>query len=127
EAVGGRVATADDDDVPAGGVDRCAVGFAGHQAVGRDEVVHGEVDAGQLAARRRRHVPPGQRATGEEHGVVAFPELRDGQVDPDGAAGHELHTFGGELREPPVDMALLDLEVRDAVPQQPAEGVVALV
>src|SRR5512142_225605 len=39
----------------------------------------------------------------------------------------ELHPLGRQLDQPPVERLLLELEVRDAVPHEAADGVVPLV
>jgi hypothetical protein len=48
-------------------------------------------------------------------------------VPPDLHAGPEARALGLHLRQAAVDVELLELEVRDAVAQQAADGVVALV
>src|SRR2546423_3740190 len=127
EAVRRGVPAADDDHVLARGVDRRAVLLAGHHAVGRDQVLHGQVYAREAPAGRVGHVPAGEGTGGQDHRVVPLAQLLDGEVDPDRAAGHEADALGAELGQPPVDVALLQLEVGDAVPQQPARLVVAFV
>src|SRR5690242_7851693 len=67
--------------------------------------------------------PPGR----QQHGVVAFAQLLDRHVDADVDPGRELHALRDQLLEPPVDVLLLQLEVGDAVPEQAADPVVALV
>ena len=51
----------------------------------------------------------------------------NGDVGADGDAERELDALGHELLDPAVDQVLLELEVGDAVAQQPAGAVVALV
>jgi hypothetical protein len=109
------------------GIDGSRRLLTGDQPVRGDQVLHGEVHAGQRTAGGVGHVPAGERPGGEQDRVVPLPELRHGDVHPDRAAGHELHALGTQLRQAQVDVALLQLEVGDAVPRQAAQLVVALV
>jgi hypothetical protein len=88
--------------------------------VGRDQMVHGQVYARQVAPRRDGHVPPGERAAGEQDGVVLRAQRGGGDVHTDVAGRHEPDPFVGQLREPPVDVPLLDFEVGNPVPHEAA-------
>jgi hypothetical protein len=127
EAVGAGVAAADDHDVSAVRVDRGAVLHAGHHPVGRDQVFHGQVYAAERPARGLLGVPAGQRAAAEQHGVVVFAQVVGGDVDAHVDRGAELDAFGLHLGHPDVDVLLLDLEVGNAVAEQPADLVIPLV
>src|SRR5690606_35445478 len=94
--------------------------------VRRHQVLHREVDTGQVATGRRRVVPAAQRTHGEHHGVVTLPQILDGDVDTHLAAGDERRALVAQLRQPSVEDLLLHLELGDAVPQQPSEPIVAL-
>src|SRR3954453_20047026 len=83
------------------------------------------MDALEVAARDRR-VARHARADREHDRVVLVAELGSGDVDADVHAEAKLHAFVGELREPPHDDVLLDLEVRDAEANEPTAGLVAL-
>ena len=122
EAVRARVAAADDDDVFALGRDRRALQVAFLHAVGRYEVVHGEVDAGQVATLDRQ-VAAERGTAGQEHRVVRRAELLDGDVDADVDPGREGRALGPHLVQAPLEDALFHLELRDAVAQQPADPV----
>ena len=90
--------------------------------VGRDEVLHRQVDAREVAAGRRQVAAEG-RAAGEHDGVVLRPQLLDGDVDADVDAGAEDRALGAHLLQPAVQDRLLHLELGDAVAQQPADAV----
>src|SRR5207248_2511318 len=62
----------------------------------------------------------------EHDRVVALAQLRDVEIDADVDAEAELDALLRELREAPLDDVLLDLEVRDAEPEQAAARLVAL-
>ena len=126
EAVGAGVAAAEDDHVLARGVDLVLHGLPRHHAVGRHEVVHGEVDAVELAARDRQVTRDGG-AGGDHDGVVPAAQLLPGHVGADGDAGAEAGAFGLHLLQPAVHLLFFHLEVGDAVAQEPADLVVALV
>ena len=81
--------------------------------------------------RARGPAPAGRAATvradGEHDRVVARPQLRRRDVDADVDAGAEPRALGPHLLEPPVEVALLHLELGDAVAQQAADAVGPLV
>ena len=62
-------------------------------------------------------------AAGQQHGVVVMLQVGDRQVDTDIHACAEDHAFFLEQREPPIEQALLELELGNAVPQQPADAI----
>ena len=121
DAVGAGVAAADDDDVLAVGEDRLAAigGFAADAAVLLRQVIHGEVDALELAAGHRQ-VAALFGAAGEHHGVVFADELLGIDIDADMRAIMEDHALALHLRDAAVDVMLLHLEVGNAVAQKPA-------
>ncbi len=125
QAVGAGVAAADDDHVPAGRRDRRLGQVALLHPVGRDEVVHGRIDAGQLAAGHRQ-VPRHRRAAGEQHRVVRRAQLVAADVAADLVGRQEPGALGPHLLNPLVQHPLLHLELGDAVAQQAADAVVAL-
>ena len=130
EAVGAGVAATDDHHVLAVGVDRRVVELAERLEVAVGQVLHGQVDAGELAARRRQVAADGG-ATGEDDGVELRPQLLGGQVAVRAAAdldaGDEPGALGAHLVQPPVQHGLLHLELGDAVAEQAADAVGALV
>ena len=126
EAVRAGVAAAEDDHVLSGGVDLVLHRLPRHHAVGRDEVVHREVHALELAARDRQVTRDGG-AGGDHHGVVPAAQLLPGHVGTDGDAGPEAGAFGLHLLQPAVHVLFFHLEIGDAVTQEPADLVVALV
>ena len=68
----------------------------------------------------------GGGAAGQEQGVEVPPQVGHGHARPDVGAGHEADALGLHLGEPPVEDALLHLELGDAVAQEPADPVGAL-
>ena len=58
--------------------------------------------------------------------MVALAQLRDVEIGADVDAEAELDALLRELRQPPLDDVLLDLEVRDAEPEQATARLVAL-
>ena len=74
EAVGPGVAATDDHDVLAVGVDRRVVELAERLQVAVGQVLHGQVDAGELAARGGQVTADG-RATGQDDGVELAAQL----------------------------------------------------
>ena len=101
----------------------------GHDPVGLDEVLHRQVDAGAAArpgvsAMSRPASAPQASSTASWRG----PQLVDGDVDADVDAGHEPRRPRPRSCSSRRSMwLLLQLEVGDAVAQQAADRVVALV
>ena len=130
EAVGTGVAATDDHDVLAVGVDRRVVELAERLQVAVGQVLHGQVDAGQLAARGGQVTADG-RAAGEDDGVELRAQLLGRQVAVPAAAdldaGDEPGALGAHLVQPPVEHGLLHLELGDAVAEQAADAVGPLV
>ena len=122
EAVGAGVAAADDHDALALGGDRRRVDVALLHAVAVREVLHRLVDATVLATGDRQVAPRG-RATGEHDGVVVAPQLLDRDVDADVRVHAELGALGLHLLDATVEVALLHLELGDAVAQEAADAV----
>ena len=126
QAVGPGVASSDDDDLLADGVDGRPGEQPGLHPVGGHEVVHGQVDAVEVPA-RDLEVPLPQGADGQDHGVVGRPQVLNGQVDADVDAALEDRALGLHLVDPAVQEGLVHLEVGDAVADEAAGAVVALV
>src|SRR5690606_29114114 len=91
------------------------------------EVLHREVDAAELPTRCVRDIPRVEGAAGQQYGVVLGAQALAGDVDADVAPGHKCDALRLQLFHAPVDVVLLQLEVGDAVPQQAADAVLALV
>ena len=94
--------------------------------VGLRQVLHRLVDAAELAPRHRQVAGHG-RADRQHDGVVALAQLRAGEVGADVDAGPEDRALAPHLVQPPVEVLLLHLELGDAVAQQAADLVGALV
>ena len=84
------------------------------------------MDARELAAGNRQ-VAPRRGPTREHHRVVAREQLGDRHVDPHVDTGSELGSLCGHLREPPLEVPLLQLELGNAVAQQTTDAIGALV
>ena len=125
ETVGAGVAPADDDDVLAGRRDRRLAQVALLHPVRDRQVLHRLVDPAQLATGDRQVAPRGG-APCEHHRVVRA-QLVDGHVAADVGVGAELGALGAHLLDPPLEVPLLHLELGDAVAQQAADAVGALV
>ena len=123
EAVGSGVTTTDDHHVLSCRVDRRRVRIAELHAVGRHQILHRRIDACQLAARHRK-------VTRNRCAPVAITTASKSErscstveVGADMDAGDEPGAFGLHLRQPPIEVPLLHLELRDAIAQQPADAV----
>ncbi len=103
-------------------VDRRGLEVALLHPVGVGQVLHRLVDAGELPPRDRQIAPPGGPA-GEDDGVELAPQPVGVDVAADLDAGAELGALGPHLVEPAIEVALLHLELGDAVAQQAAEAV----
>ena len=68
-------------------------------------------------------VAPGGGAAGQHDGVVGRQQHVDVDAVADRGVGAELGALGLHLGEPPLEVALLHLELGDAVAQQPADAV----
>ena len=93
----------------------------------RGEEIHREVDALESAPFDREITR--LRRSGANHGGVEFAEqFFRGQIFSDLDAADELHSFAFEHLEPAHhDLLLVELHVRDAVHEQPARTVGALI
>ena len=125
EAVGAGVAAADDDHVLAAGVDRHVVDgeVALLGLVRPGQVLHRLVDAAELAARARAGRATAVAPPASTSASNSLAQLVDVEVDADLDAGAELGALGLHLLEAPVEVALLHLELGDAVAEQPADAV----
>ena len=126
EAVGAGVAAADDHDVLALGGDLALDGLAERDPVGLREELHGLVDAAELTT-GDREVPRRAGADREHDGVEPVPELGAGEGLADLDAVAEDGALALHLAQPAVEVLLLHLELGDAVAQQAAGLVGALV
>src|SRR5690606_356951 len=90
------------------------------------EIGHGVVDADKLGAGDARR-PRLFRAAAVEHGVVFAEEFGHGLVHADIDAAEEGDALALHLLDATVDIALLDLEIGDAVAHQPAGAALALI
>ena len=133
DAVHAGVTTADDDHVLVLGGDHVlGRGLAplpplgaGHGAVALVEVLHGEVDAVEVAARDLDvALDPG--ADRQNYGVVVAAQVLDADLDPDLDVAAELDPLGREHVSATLDDPLLELGVGNAEAEQPAEALVAL-
>src|SRR5919112_2466240 len=127
EAVRARVAAAKDHDVLAGGGDLHlrVRREAGHPPVLLHQVVHGEVDATEFAA-RHIEVASLQGADGEDDGVELALEVFRGRVLADVGVGSELHALLFHDGDAAVDDPLFDLVVGDTVPEETPDTIVLL-
>ena len=97
-----------------------------HPAVALVQVVHREVDAGQVAARSGQ-VTGNARADRHDHRVVLGGQVGGRDVATDVLVIDEADPLLLEDVDPAVDDPLLELGVRDAEPHQAARALVALV
>src|SRR5829696_4153390 len=127
EAVGARVAAAQDDDVLARGGDLdLRVGReAGDPPVLLHQIVHGEMDTAKLAA-WHVEVASLQGADSEDDGVELALEVLRGRVLADVGVGTELDAFLFHDGDAAVDDPLFDLVVGDAVPEEAPDPIVFL-
>ena len=125
EAVGARIAAADDDDVTAVHVDRGVLDVAELHPVGGRQVFHRLMDAREFPAGHRQIAPLG-RAAGHHHRIARSPQLGDRDVVADPSVHPEACALRRHLREAAINMMLLHLEFGDPVAQQPADAVIAL-
>ena len=84
--------------------------------------IHREVDALETAA---WHVQVARlaRAAGEQHRVEVTLQILRRHINPDVHAGPEHHALGRQQIETAIEHALLHLEFRNAIAQQPADPV----
>src|SRR5207237_7059100 len=124
EAVGAGVAAADDDHVLVARADRLdAVALA--RAVLRRQVLHGEMNARELAARHLQIARQGRSAREDDRVEVALQVARVA-VHADVAAGLEGDALFAHQRQPALEPSFFQLECRDAVAKQPADAIGAL-
>ena len=125
DAVGRRIAAADDDDMLAAGDDRLRRPgdgldvLAADALVLLDEVGHRVVDALEVVAGNAGR-PRRFGAAAIEHRVMFGEQLGDRLVDADIDAAMEGHALALHLLDAAVDVVLLHLEVGNAEAHQPA-------
>ena len=122
QAIGARIAAADDDHVFAGGQNLAFHGIAFAHLVLLRQKLHREVYALQLASRDIQ-IARLLRAARQQDGVELAPQVFHRNIPAHVRIGLELHPFGAHLLQPPVDQVLLHLEIRNAVAQQSADTV----
>jgi hypothetical protein len=110
----------------AGGRNLTLNSVAGNGPVGLCEVGHGEVNAGEIASGDRQ-IARLQSAGCNDDSVESLAQLLPRDVDADVGIRAETGSLGLHLGKSCVDRSLLQLEVRDAVPQESANTVVALI
>lgn len=125
-AVGPRVAAADDEHLLALGGDGKLLQFAREHAVLSAQQVKREVDAFEFAA-RNLEVAGSRRADREHDGVVRLLQIGGGDVRAHRDAGDEGDAFGLENRAAAVDDGLVELETGNAVAEQAADVLVLFV
>src|SRR4051794_10541246 len=97
------------------------------RAVAGGEVVQRRHDPGQAAARCREVARPVD-AGGDEDRVVALAQLAEARAKAANVAGQmEMHAALAQMTRPALDDGLFQLEARNAVDQQAADSVVAIV
>ena len=121
-AVGAGIAAADHDHVLARGRDLTRHVVAGVLLVLLREKLHGIVHALEFAARNRQ-VAAERGTAGEHDGVIVLGELLRADVGADVHPTAELDSFLPHLLDPSPDPPLLQLEVGDAIHQEPARPV----
>ena len=124
QAVGASVAAADDDHAFARGGDqgRAAEIVAFAAPVLLRQVIHREVDAGQLTSRDGQIAWNGRPAAQNDRVELAA-ELVGGNALADVRVRPELDTFRLQDREPAIEDALLHLEFRDPVAKQTTDAI----
>ena len=127
QAVGAGVAAADDDDVLARGTDEALVGdgVALAAPVLEGEVLHGEVNARQLAPGHGQ-IARVAGAAGQHDGVEVAPQVGHRHGDADVGVRLEDDAFLLHDGEAAFQKPLLHLELGDAVAKEPADAVGAL-
>ncbi len=122
QTVGTRVAAADDDHVLAVNIDRRYVDVALLHPVGRGQVLHRLMNATELTTGDRQVA--GSRGTaGQDDRVVRGQQDLDVDAITDDRSGAELGALGLHLGDAPIEVALLHLELGNAVAQQAADAV----
>ena len=93
--------------------------LAADAAVLLRQEIHREMHAAEIAA-GRREIARGLRPAGQRHGVEVLNQGLAADVAPHHRAGMEDHAFCLHLLDAPLDVALLQLEIGNAVAQQAA-------
>ena len=132
DAVRPGVAAADHDHVLAFGADVVAVGVIRIEQAARVrvQILHREVDAREFASRNRQ-VARNRRAGRKQHGVIGLAQRAHVEraaaavADLGGRLQHDA--LGAQQVDAAIDEALVELHVRNAVHQQSADAIRALV
>jgi hypothetical protein len=121
DAVRSGIAAADHDHMLPSRQDRLALDwrFAADPPVLLRQIIHGEVNALELAPWHRQFARLFGPA-GEHDRVVLRKELMRVEIDTDMSAVMKHDAFRLHLRDTPVDVMLLHLEIRNAVAQEAA-------
>src|ERR1019366_4338935 len=122
QTIGAGIAAADDDDALAGGHNLLGHGIALAHTVLLWQVLHGEVDALQLAS-GEVEIARVFGAARQQDGVELAAQVFHRYIAAHLGIGFEPHPFAAHLHQPPVDEVLLHLETWDAVAQQSADAV----
>ena len=124
QTIGAGVAAADDDDVPVLGRDEFRVGkvvpFVA--AVLKRKVFHREVDTLQIPSWYREITRHG-RAASEDDRVEVDAQLFHGDIDADVGVDLKSHALLLHQAEAAIEEALLQLEVRYSVSEEPADAI----
>ena len=130
DAVHRSVAASDNHNVLAPRIKASAIelrnGIAKSLAVGSSEVVQGRNDVSKARARSRQFLRLVNSAS-DQNCVVPLSELRKADVGADLAVQHELHTAILQLGCAPHYDMFLQLESRNAVGQETARTIIAVV
>ena len=123
QAIRAGIAAADDYDALAGGANLIRNRVAGDHFILLRQELHGEIDALELAA-GNVEVAWGFRAAGQQQGVKFLAQILRGNAAAHVSARLEADSLGHHLFQAPVEHALFQLEVGNAVAQQAADAVV---
>ena len=89
------------------------------------QVIHGEMDAAQRSA-GDIELAGRLRADGQTDRIEVATELVDAELFADIHTGPEHDSFGRQLREASIEHVLLELEIRNAIPQQATHAIILL-
>ncbi len=128
DAVGAGIAAAHDDDMFILGRNEIAILMLGiEQALGIGaEKIHRHMNALELPTGNRQIARLG-RARADDHGIEVMDQLRCRPIHADMNVGDKLDAFSRHEIDAPTNKLFVELHVRDAVHQQTADPVGALV